>query len=102
MSHHGNYNEQESAAMRALMEQMVTRDQKQLQGEFPSGRLNVNDEGAVAVGIGHQQGKVVMSFPHPTTWIGFTPEQAFDMAESLIEHARACGFKRPLTLKIGG
>ncbi len=75
--------------------------QRVLQGEFPEGRLNPTDEGAVAVGVGHQNGKVVMQFPKSLNWIGFTPEQAIEIAETLVEHARACGCAKPLTFKIG-
>jgi hypothetical protein len=71
------------------------------EGEFPAGRLNPEDEGAVAVGIGHQEGKVVMQFPKNLNWIGFTPEQAIGIAETLIYHARQCGCQRPLTVKVG-
>jgi hypothetical protein len=53
------------------------------------------------VGIGHQQGKVVIQFPKAVSWLGFTPEQAIQIAETLVEHASACGYTKPLTLKIG-
>jgi hypothetical protein len=96
MSHHGDHDKEVSEAMRALLK----ASQKGLQGEFPRGRLNARDEGAIAVGIGHQEGKVVLSFPSPTAWIGFSPEQAFDIAESLIKAARECGCKRLLTLTL--
>lgn len=92
MSHHASNPEQE----RELTEMM-----KRLTGEFPDGRLNANDEGAVAVAIGHDQGRVTMQFPKNLNWIGFTPEQAIDIAQTLIEHARKCGCNRPLTVKIG-
>jgi hypothetical protein len=74
---------------------------KDLLGEYPHGKLNNTDEGAIAVGIGHQQGKVVIQFPKAVSWLGFTPEQAIQIAETLVEHARACGYTKPLTLKIG-
>ena len=74
---------------------------KKIIGEYPDGRLNANDEGAVSVVIAHQGGKVVMQFPKSLNWIGFTPEQAIEIAETLVQHARACGCQRPLTLKIG-
>ena len=38
--------------------------------------------------VGHENGKVVMQFASPTAWIGFTPEQAMDIAQTLITHAR--------------
>jgi hypothetical protein len=92
MSHHGNQEEQE-AALRAAM--------KKLTGEYPDGRLNEHDQGSVAVAIGHQQGRVTMQFPKNLNWIGFTPEQAIDIAQSLIEHARKTGCTKPLTVQIG-
>jgi hypothetical protein len=92
MSHHGDNPEQE----RILREAM-----KRLTGEFPNGRLNADDQGAVAVAIGHQGGAVTMQFPKNLNWIGFTPEQAIDIAQSLIEHARKSGCTKPLTVKIG-
>lgn len=92
MSHHGNEQEQEESLRRAM---------KVLTGEFPDGRLNENDQGAVAVAIGHQKGRVTMQFPKNLNWIGFTPEQAIDIAESLIDHARKSGCTKPLTVKIG-
>lgn len=70
-------------------------------GEFPNGRLNKDDQGAMAMAIIHENGAVVMRFPRNLNWIGFTPEQAIDIAESLVEHARKCGCTKPLTLKIG-
>ena len=91
MSHHGSrpsYNDE----IRKLLDSMVTKDlrtaQGKLQGEYPSGRLNTADEGAIAVAIGHENGAVVMKFPHPTAWIGFTPEQAEDIARALLSNAK--------------
>lgn len=92
MSHHGNQKEQEEELRRAM---------QALTGEFPDGRLNEHDQGAVAVAIGHQEGRVTLQFPKNLNWIGFTPEQAIDIAQSLIEHARKCGCAKPLTVKIG-
>jgi len=92
MSHHASNPEQE----RELSDMM-----KRLTGEFPDGRLNKDDEGAVAVAIGHQQGRVTMQFPKNLNWIGFTPEQAIDIAQTLIEHARKCGCNKPLVVNIG-
>lgn len=92
MAHHANNPEQE----RELHEMM-----KKLAGEFPDGRLNERDQGAVAVAIGHEKGRVTMQFPKNLNWIGFTADQAMDIASSLIEHARACGSKKVLTVKVG-
>lgn len=94
MSHHGS-------GEPAEIPEWLRKSLAQTEGEFPAGRLNPADEGAVAVGIGHQSGKVVMQFPKNLNWIGFTPEQAIGIAETLIHHARECGCTRPLTVKIG-
>ena len=65
--------------------------QRRLQGEYPNGRLNIEDDGALAVMVGHESGKVVMKFATKTAWIGFTPKQAMDIAQMLITHARQAG-----------
>ncbi len=92
MSHHG-YDPQREHEMREAM--------KQVFGEFPDGRLNKDDQGAIPVAIGHEAGRVTMNFPRNLNWIGFTPEQAIDIAEMMVKHARECGCKKPLTLQIG-
>ena len=95
MSHHGSGDVPE-------IPEWLRKTLSNTEGEFPAGRLNPADEGAVAVGIGHQDGKVVMQFPKNLNWIGFTPDQAVDIANTLLKHARACGSKKPLTIKVGG
>lgn len=92
MSHHGNDPERDKELSAAM---------KKLFGEYPNGRLNPQDQGAVAVAIGHENGAVTMQFPKNLNWIGFTPEQAIDIAQTLVEHARRCGCKKPLTLQLG-
>lgn len=91
MSHHGNNVPRElSEAMQKLL------------GEYPNGRLNTEDAGALAVAITHENGAVKLQFPKPVAWIGFTPQQAIDIAQTLIAHARKAGATEPLTLKLGG
>ena len=91
MSHHSNRIPQElSDAMKSLM------------GEYPNGRLNAEDSGALAVAFSHENGVVKMEFPKPVAWIGFTPQQAIKIAQTLIQHARKCGSTEPLSFKIGG
>lgn len=107
MSHHGNdplLNN--NPLLRRLMTQAESTGdplkdaQQKLQGEFPNGRMNATDEGALAVMIGHEMGKVVIQFPSPTNWVGFTPEQAMDIAQALITHARQAGLVGVYTLKL--
>ena len=92
MSHHG-FDPARDEALRAAMRESF--------GEFPNGRLNESDQGAMAVAIGHEKGVVTMQFARNLNWIGFTPNQAVEIAQTLIEHARKCGSTKPLTVKIG-
>lgn len=63
-------------------------------GRFPEGKLTPEDEGEIAYAIGQQDGKVVINFGKPTHWIGFTAEQAEDLATTLREHATECRLRR--------
>ena len=92
MSHNSSNPEQE----RVLSEAM-----KKMFGEFPNGRLNEDDQGAIPIAIGHQEGRVTMQFPRNLNWIGFTADQAVDIANTLIEHARIIGSKKPLEIVVG-
>ena len=58
-------------------------------GEYPRGKLNDDDEGEIVMGIAAdpKNGVVVMNFGKPTSWIGFTGEQAEQIAQSLSEKA---------------
>jgi hypothetical protein len=56
-------------------------------GAFPEGELNDDDEGEIRIAIGMQGDKVVIDFGKPTAWIGFTKEQAKQIAEMLLKHA---------------
>lgn len=90
MSHHSSeHNDAMNAAMRRLF------------GEFPDGKLNDNDAGALAVTIGDEGGRVVIRFPKPVAWIGFTGDQAMEVASTLIKHARHVGVTAPFILRIG-
>ena len=106
MSHHGSNPINDSPLFKKLMAQAETTGdamkdaQRKLQGEFPNGRMNDADEGALAMMVGHENGMVVMQFASPTAWIGFTPEQAMDIAQMLITHARQAGIVGVYTIKL--
>lgn len=96
MAHHGDDSEAMAAMRKIFAEQMgwargLQRDTGNLNlgptGQFPEGKLNENDEGEIRIAIISQNGKVVIDFGKPTAWIGFTPEQARGIAESLVAHA---------------
>lgn len=100
MSHHGNSPFPEEP-LDPVQQKRMSEAMAKLLGEFPDGKLNANDEGALAVMIGVEGKSVVLRFPKPVAWIGFTPEQALGIAELLISHARKCGLTVPLVLRVG-
>lgn len=100
MGHHSSddnegFGEMPPHARRALHGKM-----RELLGEFPDGKLNQHDEGAVAFLVGVEDGRVKLQFPKPIAWIGMTPDEAVGMAELLIRHARKAGSTKPLQLHI--
>lgn len=92
MSHHSS-NDEAGKHMSEMMREIF--------GEYPEGKLNVDDEGALAMLLGNEKGKVIIRFPKPVAWVGFTPEQALKIAEDLIYNARQCGSTQPLVITIG-
>lgn len=57
--------------------------------EFPDGRLNEEDEGAIQTGIGIEDGRVMIVWPKPITWIAFDPDAADEFADNIKEKAAA-------------
>jgi hypothetical protein len=58
-------------------------------GRFPEGKLSDDDEGEIHFGIAHdKEGNVHMDFGKPVRWVACTPDQAQDIADSLLKHAR--------------
>lgn len=94
MSHHGN---NPPEIQRALSEAMKT-----LLGEHPDGRLNAQDEGALAFAVGVESGRVVLRFPKPVAWVGMTGDEALELAQLLLTHAKRAGITSPLVIRIGG
>ena len=68
--------------------------------QYPNGKLNVEDEGVAEMAIGVDDGRVVIAFRKPMKWIALTPDQAGELANRLIRHARSAGLKRPLTIEL--
>ncbi len=94
MSHHSStpLNQNQLAEFhRALAETL---------GEYTAGRLNADDAGALPYMIGRENGKVVLRFPKPVVWIGFTGDQAMEMASALVKHARLMGITKPFSLTL--
>lgn len=91
MSHHSSEpNKELNDAMRKLF------------GEFPAGKLNADDAGAVAMAVGVENNRVVLRFPKPIAWVGMTGDEAFELAQCLLRHARNAGVTAPLVIRVGG
>lgn len=59
-------------------------------GDFPEGRLGPDDEGGLRIGITHDtKGNVIINFGKHISWIGFGPEQAIQLAKTIMKHAGA-------------
>lgn len=57
---------------------------------FPEGKLTKNDEGEIRLVIAEtKEGKVIIDFGTQVTWIGFSPEQAVALADSIHSKAKA-------------
>lgn len=56
-------------------------------GKFPEGKLNDNDEGEIKMAVGVENKKVIINFGKQVAWVGFSSEQARELAESLSKKA---------------
>ena len=92
MSHHSSFDDEQRKKMSALMREIF--------GEYPNGKLNAQDEGALALSVGREGSVVKIIFPKPVAWIGFTPEQAVALASDLLKHAKAAGLSAAVTLTL--
>ena len=59
-------------------------------GDFPAGRLVPHDEGGLMFGVTVFQGRVILDFGKPIRSIGFTRDDALDLARILKLRAEQC------------
>lgn len=88
MAHHGPPpddldNNSIARELRKMQTDMQTMDR------WPRGMITDQDEGAIAMAVGSEGGKVLLRFAEPTAWVGMEPNQAIDLGRKLIKHARA-------------
>ena len=57
-------------------------------GRYPMGKLSQTDEGEIIFGVAHTEGRVILDFGKPVHWVGMTPNQAIDLGNALLKHAR--------------
>src|SRR5687768_3107867 len=91
--HHGEEFEEQSELLKRFQEE---RDGK-AQREFPEGRLSGDDDGSLTFKIGAdaEKGVVAIEYSKPTVWVAMPPQQAVELAQLLIKHARSIS-KEPL------
>ncbi len=92
MSHHSP-NDDTTRALRSEMQKLM--------GEYPEGRLNDDDAGAVAMAVGVESERVILRFAKPVAWVGFSGDEAMELAQVLIKHARAAGITAPAIIRVG-
>lgn len=56
-------------------------------GEYPQGKLDSEDKGAINIAVGIREGKVCMTFGTPVEWIGFGATEALELANVLRKRA---------------
>lgn len=59
-------------------------------GEFPEGKLNEDDEGALKLAISNDDNMVRIDFGTPTIWLALAPEDAKRLADVIVKHADHC------------
>jgi len=84
VSHHGNDEFPEELRWKLL----DTTSFRGALGTFPAGQLNKADEGALQFGVTARDGKVVLEFGQPVAWVGMGPQEAANLASSLLKFAR--------------
>jgi hypothetical protein len=59
-------------------------------GQFPHGKLNEHDEGALRLDVAAdvENGVVLMHFGKPVAWLGLTADVALELASALIAKAQ--------------
>lgn len=106
MSHHGpeEFDGRSPEFEKLLRELHNTASYRGATDSFPHGKLTPRDEGAIQFGVGEKDGKVVLDFGTPVTWVGMTAQDAADLASVLMRHARSVGRKQgqTITMTIGG
>lgn len=93
MSHHGNNPPHVQQALNEAMGRLL--------GEHPNGKMNADDAGALAFAVGVEAGRVVLRFPKPVAWMGMTGDEALELAQLLLRHAKHAGITSPLVIRLG-
>ncbi len=97
MAHHGQPEKDAFASLQSIFGQQDATDEIQelreslgATGSFPEGVLSEDDKGGLSIGLTATNGKVILAFGDPVEWVGFGPEQARGIAQSLLDRAAEC------------
>lgn len=90
-----------AAARRRLTRELLdTTGFKGAIGQHSQGKLTPSDEGDIQFRVGIEGEKVVLDFGTTVHWVGMDPQQAADLASSLMKWARLAGRKRGETITV--
>jgi hypothetical protein len=81
--HHSEREGDQVRRIRDELDRVAREHQLGATGQFPEGKLTGEDEGEIKIAVGVHEGKVVVNFGKPVAWIGFSPQQARELAESI-------------------
>lgn len=56
-------------------------------GDFPRGKLNADDEGALTLGIAVKDKTLIIDFGKPVVWLGLDKATALQIAETIRKRA---------------
>lgn len=73
---------------------------KKLLGEFPDGKLNDQDEGAIAMVVSIDSHRVRLEFPKRVKWVACTADEAAELAIEIMRQARKLGLTKPVTMEL--
>lgn len=93
MGHHSEEPFNRAEMSRILRELKDTSGFRGPIGAHPEGKLTKSDEGAIQFAVGEKDGKVVMDFGTPVSWVGMSPQDAANLAGTLWRWARTVGLK---------
>lgn len=106
MSHHGNTPPDFLRKPSPLIEELRRKQEELCErlgatGQFPGGKLDDNDEGEIRFAIaGDQEHQLVhIDFGKLVSYVSMTPQQAVDVATSLIKQARGAS-RTPLAVTL--
>lgn len=58
-------------------------------GEFPRGKFNADDEGALMMGVAVKDRTVIVNFGKPVAWLGLDKQTALALADIIRKYAES-------------